>query len=484
MTRDKNHLPRFLSVAHQMGLLTPRQIEQILYDQRRLKEAGINEKVGQVAEHLGYLSPQDAEKVEGERSELRHAGKQMDDETGWRYRVVRSLSPKTKGRLSLLGAIIAFAALVIAFLMTRSWETVGIAASILSLAWIIVPKLILGVHLTVSGWLRWLGSPLAILIGISLYTALPKSLILPWWWYSGLCFLPLMVLLESSASFWRNFKLSTSELRSCLIRCLAKSFRDNYMAMASGRQEVDKAIDELMLWTARTIYLNPWNRLLRYFVPGRMAHPGVTTLWFLRPDSSSTSIEFTASNHVAIGPPRVCAVFDKFREHYRPRIDFTELSHAQNKLMEEGLIPEAEFLKESLVALKSDYVSLAGLVFHKERGLDGDDVSQFWGFERTHYQKLIEQAAGDDQALLKDSLWRAFAAYPVYSGGPQHGKPPAGVLVAFSNTRNGIINRDRNVLVSSARLIGVLLGKNQAAMDLSEVQHANQGEDNGAGRAA
>lgn|GEM_PF-6196064 len=464
MPREKNHLPRFLSVAHQLGLLTPRKIEQVLHDQRRLREAGINEKVGLVAEHLGYLSPQDAEKVEGRRRDLRQSGQQMEDGIGWRFRI-QSLSPQIKVAINVTSASIALAILIFVALTTKGWEATGIAASLLSLAGIVIPNLLLGVRLTVSGWLRWTGIPFSVLVSIILYRAIPSALTLPWWWYAGLGLLPLIVILESGASFWRNFKLGTSELRSCLIRCLTKVFRDTYITTAVGEQgspaeEVDKGINEVMLWTARTVYLNPWNRLLRYVIPSRMAHPGVTSLWLFRPRSFGAIIEFDVSNHVVIGPQRVSEVFERFRERYHPRINFEELGRTREKLKEEGLVPENEFLSESLMALKSEYVSLPGLVHYEERGLDGDDVREFWGFEYAHYRKAIERETGDDRGLLKDSLWKAFAAYPVYRGGPQRGGPPAGVLVAFSNTKNGIINRDRNVLVSAARFIGLLLGSN------------------------
>jgi hypothetical protein len=467
MPRNKNHHPRFLSVAYAQEKLTARQIAEIVAEQGRLRQAGIHLKVGPIAETLGYLSPQDAAKIEEQRAAL--AGQEMTDALGQPHSDVRKLSPQVRNRLLFCGTLLSLVVLGAVFMMTRSWADLGTAASILGLVWVTVPNLLLGPRLTFSGWLRWLSGPLAMLISVLLYRELPDTVSLPWWWYIALITLPLLVGLEAAAGFWRNFKLDTSDLRSCLMRCLTKSFRDSYMEVDKGGLPLSSAITDVLGWTAHIMYLNPWNRLLRKFVPDSFAHPGVTSLWLFRPELTGSDLAFTAIDYKVVGPLQVRDVFARFREKYRPRIDVKKLSEEQASLRKGGFIPDKAFLDEPHLRFKrSEFVSLPGHVFVTQRGVDGGDILGFWGFDEQHYREIIDAETGNNRIARRGARWRAFAAYPIYAGGPQRCQPPSGVLVAFSSTRNGFTSRDRNALVSAARLLGVLLSHERAA-DLAAV---------------
>src|SRR5260370_5356416 len=272
---SKPRQPRFLGTAYKLRLLSLHQIAEIKIDQAHLRQAKVELKVGPIAANLGYLSPEDAEKVEAHRKWLLEHNEKLDDSVREPRSGRRRLSPRVRNLLAYSASILTLGALVLVWVRGSFTDVVN-WAGIAAILWVIVPQLLTGPRLTVSGWLRWLSGPLALCISVLLVRKAGAAL--PWWWKMGLFGLSLLVFFESLASFWRHFQLKTSELRSCLLRCMAKSFRDNYLAVRDGTKQSAVTVSDLLSWTAHIVYLNPWNRLLRYFVPDSFAHPGVTSL--------------------------------------------------------------------------------------------------------------------------------------------------------------------------------------------------------------
>jgi hypothetical protein len=466
--------PKFLAVACFERKLTVAQAWQIAEEAERYVSLSVGSpRFGEIAVDLGLLTPETVEWILGQLRQYILENKSLNDPLSQHppRKLVRAFSVR---RGAFAGSAILLLMSLSWYLSDHNWGTVALVASVLSALWIaltnIIPDIFDGSIPThrFFPWIIMVIGPLS--WGYCIYVAhdwleLSRGSGAPavshWHRLLGATvLLGAAYLIFYIISKWRHFEIWFLECRIDLMRGLvSRTFtgisRLRVAEEQPERQVVLSYVHQVLQEAARIMIMNPWSRLLKKFVLGR-GPVGVVSIWYLEPDTSvdGSFSRFNVLLTVAPNAPtEVTETFEKIRRSHHPtRLDTNRFHQAFTHSMKDGEFDEQAFIK---LPDRRDFVSVVGFDFENKQGIYSGNALRHPYFDHTYTGSLNMENLSYTVRRWLD--FKSFAAYPVLT--PDSNDKPIGVLIAFKNLRNGFTPEDKTALVTTSRLLGLLLSE-------------------------
>ena len=441
-------------------------------------------KIGNLAVERGLVSRDTAEQIETQREYYAKLGQTLPDPISLPPRMDRLKRFATPS--GVFAAVLSCALLV---WITIEWKgdltIIGSAASIVALAWVVVP-------IIASRWfprsiplyrpLRWtalIAVPLA--LGYCLYIAYELAVLANRAAEEGPIAVSTVVSQDTLAqieSLWFRCWTGGAVAGMGLATYLAvSSFRHREIwylecrifftqaLVARGRTIIEElkrspaakaaplsGVQELLDLTAKTITLNPWVHELSQLgkLVGKTA--GGVSLWYLEPNDTDPN-KFTHFSIVAISAPGASKegvnCFEQLKNGHHP-VRYNEDVYRKkiaHYTRSDGTLDKRGFREDPD---HDNFISLAGFVYARQQSEMTGKAEECLALNTHHWKAL--SPVPTDRKVRRWLDFRSVAAFAVQGKGDR----PLGALLAFKNVPNGFTPPDHDVLLTTSRLLGVI----------------------------
>ena len=441
-------------------------------------------RIGELAVERGLVPRDTAQQIEKKRQNYTNAGQVLPDPISLPPRMDRFKTFATPS--GMFAAVMSVALLTwIAIEWKGNLPIIGSAASIVALAWIVVPILSA----------KWFPQSIPLYRPLRWITIIAAPLALAYCLYIAY---KLAVLADSSAEEG-PIAVSTltsqdtlGHIQSLWFRCwtsgavaamglatyhTVSSFRHKEIwyleyrifftqaLVARGRTIIERLklsptpkaaslseLQQLLELTAQTIRLNPWVHELSQLgkLVGKSA--GGVSLWYLEPNDIDPN-KFTHFDILEIAAPgaseEAVKCFNELKNRHHP-IRYNEDMHRKkiaHYTRSDGTLDKKGFQEDPD---HDTFISLAGFVYARQQSEMTGKTEDCLAMNRHHLEAL--GPVPTDRRVRCWLDFRSVAAFSVQGKGDR----PLGALLAFKNVCNGFTPADHDVLLTASRLLGVI----------------------------
>ena len=457
---------KFLSVGIFEQRLSKTQAREILAEQRqRAQHSFPTRRVGEVGVELGILTADSSNFILAQQALYVSQNRPLPD-----FLDGNDDLPITPHTLKKLACVILAISMLAVWVLTRNWTNVATVAGIGAALYLVVENFQFAISRGRIVWQRIPAFSAAIAFPTALFFIVDAARALGQLGATGRAtpsavrarivqLIVWQIVLAAVSVFfaligaWRHREIWMLEARSAVIHSLVTRAYLGLTELKRGKNVpptlAKDYAEELMNKAATVMRLNPWEDLLRKLL--FWVEPiGAVSLWYLEPEPELKSFRIKMYK-APTAPQEALAAFDLIGSEHRPAWHDEARYLAQiRRLSTSGHLHRALFINEPQTRTLT---SLAGFVFARRTSITTGNLNECLVFNRSYLDAV-------NKIEVTNSLrgWLNFtsgAAYPVFRDGDD--TEALGVLMAFKNTRNGFTPEDKTVMVTSARLLGLLL---------------------------
>lgn len=450
---------KFLVVACALHKLSPYNARLILKTQREdARFPGPARRVGEIAIDSGYLTRTECEEIDRARLKALHDGDAFDDIAGRVGTVHMKVSSPQAVALACLGLVAA-----LLFFVKPEIDRLAVIVTLVSFVGGVLIKLLPSqLQLKVDGS-RTLKSTLiwGTLVSSCLTAALLMSLL-----YAGrrgdltimLQLIPIAVALGLLLVFqaaaivvyvsyhyrmaeyvhWRDMKLDALANRVLMLSRLA------------GFEAYERCRAEIIETVAQILIANPWLNAPSRFSLGMRARASVCLCYF-KPDQNQRRFDLTDYS-IPSAPDGVSEEMDRCqREHHPAFYDQEACERLRARCTGRKGFDRQRFLAHPD---RNRVISLAGVISKTLQAKHRDDVYGCPAFDDSYFGHFSREELSRKVRAWLD--FRAVAGYPILSSAQD--APPADVLMALTNVKNGFTEVDRLTMRVATKLLSFVRG--------------------------
>lgn len=242
-----------------------------------------------------------------------------------------------------------------------------------------------------------------------------------------------------------------------------------------GLSDTDAEVSSIMQTACSMIALNPWHDELRRALFWRRG-VGVASLWYMIPerDADGRVVGFRMKEFaISEASNEARNLLARIQEKHHPvPLDQERYSKFLLDCSVNGRLNRKTFFA-SPERLKC--ISLSGWVYSTRQAVYEGDVRNCLAYNESYQEVLDSEQAS--AAALSCLSFQSVAAFVV--GGRECGTEPHGVLVAFSNVRNGITSDDEKLLLVISHLLDQTLSMRTESTPATSVPATSAPTDSG-----
>ena len=256
-------------------------------------------------------------------------------------------------------------------------------------------------------------------------------------------------------SLWRSWMVNFLSVKHDMAHATVQSAYDGLIEIqqvldSDNRERFYDYINEILERGALSLGLNPSEKIKDIIFPFNKPF-GAASLWYLEPDPNDSQKNFRICHYSAPEMPQEGRKFlERIKLNHKPsKYDEVRYKEAERLSYTDGKLDLEKFKSHPD---RESFVSIAGYIFKT-----GDTIASHATESSVLFSPIRKEVFGEPipQRLKPWFRFVTYAAYPVFSC-MDDGKQPRGVLLAFKNTPEPFVVEDRNVLVITSRLLGIL----------------------------